>query len=258
MTRETASAARSFASIAPVRQPSSFARARPEVGDALARRAGALLVRVAAVRLELVHRAAGEPGDDPLERVGVERRPAGLAALLVPGRVAVVAVHELGADAPDLARGARRLHVAEVGEEADRAGERVAEHRAALLGEPHDVEDLHPRRHEPGERVGELEGHALARRGDELVAVRVGRALEVAVGPLPQVHRRGERAGAGARDARRDVAELADPRLHLREEERVRPSSPRSGGAAPPPAPRRWPRAARPSTSARGSRGSPR
>ena len=42
----------------------------------------------------------------------------------VPRRVAVVAVDELGADAADLARGARRLDVAEVGEEAGRAGAR--------------------------------------------------------------------------------------------------------------------------------------
>src|SRR5512146_1265342 len=41
---------------------------RPEVGDPLARGAGALLVRVAAGLVELVHRAAGAPRDDPPER----------------------------------------------------------------------------------------------------------------------------------------------------------------------------------------------
>ena len=47
---------------------------------------------------------------------------AGIELASVPGRMLVVAVHEFGADAAHLARGARRLDMTQIGEERDRAG----------------------------------------------------------------------------------------------------------------------------------------
>src|SRR5919197_156165 len=128
---------------------------RGEVADAGAARARARLGRVRSVLADHVDRAAGDAGDEVLELLQIARLVARLARLLVPGRMAVVTIDELGADAAHLARGARRLHVREIVVEADEPGQALGDHRvlSALALELDDVEHERARRDEPRERV---------------------------------------------------------------------------------------------------------
>ena len=124
MTLVSASAARSLASRAPVRQPSMRTRRRMNA-PAIEAHAGAGLGGVRAVAFDHVrHRSRGarQAGDHGFEIRQLVSLVAAVASLGIPGGMAVVAVDQLGADAADFAGGARGLHVAEVGEEVGEPG----------------------------------------------------------------------------------------------------------------------------------------
>ena len=102
-----------------------------------------------------------------------------LAALLVPGRVQVVAEDQLGPDARDLARRARRLHMSEVAEELHGPGQPLGGNgilRAARLQLQH-VQNLAARSDQPAQRVGQGKGHALPLPVVQLVARGIGGVL---------------------------------------------------------------------------------
>ena len=114
----------------PVRQPSSLARRRTKAsrpanfthGPALSGCASPASVTSAQARAE-----PSMPGMMPSSASSSSARVAGVATGFVPGRMAVVAEHQFGADAADFAGGAGALHVAEVGEEVHEAGQALGQ-----------------------------------------------------------------------------------------------------------------------------------
>ena len=118
---------------------------------------------------------------------------------------------------------ARRLHVAEVGEEGQQAGKAFGDGGVggAFGFEFEQIEDLAARGEQPAERVGQGEGDALAGALVELGAIGIGGFEQVLEGPEPHLHGGGEGAGAGAGAVVGDEAHFADPLAELGQEELV-------------------------------------
>ena len=91
----------------------------------------------------------------------------------------------------------------------------------ALGFQLNDVEDELPRGQQPAERVGQREGHALARLVVKLGAVGIRGGLHMLQRPKPEFHRRAERASAGAGAVGGDAFHFGNPLLELGEEQRV-------------------------------------
>ena len=138
----------------------------------------------------------------------------------IPRGVARIAEDQLGADARNLASGLRSLGVAQVAEElhgAFKAFGCFGAFAAALFKLQH-VQNLAARSNEPAQRVGHGEGDALPLPVVELVAVRIGRSLQMIQRPCPQPHGRSQQAGAGSRMRGGNDAHLARPGCELRQE----------------------------------------
>src|SRR6266498_5751862 len=102
---------------------------------------------------------------DALDRLQFVFLPATAPALLVPGRVAVVAEHQLRTDSRHFPAGARRLYVAEIAEGIDQAIQSLSNRRIirALLAQTQNVENLAACCHQPAQSICEGEGYALTR-----------------------------------------------------------------------------------------------
>ncbi len=83
------------------------------------------------------------------------------------------------------------------------------------------IENLAAGREQPAERVGQRERHTLARALVQTAAVGIGAVLQTFQRPQPHSHGGCQRARAGAGTLGGDPAHLLDPRLELRQEERV-------------------------------------
>ncbi len=113
----TVSAARSLARREPLRHRESLFCNCKKVSCARATRAGTGFLRMAAVFAQHIDGECRNAGHRLFVLLQLTGREAAAGAFVVPRGMAVVAEHQLGADARDFAGGLRGLHVAQVAEE---------------------------------------------------------------------------------------------------------------------------------------------